>query len=85
MQKPTPRDMFAKWWRQVGFWGITLNTIAGFPLIACIVLFTDKDPTPVIIAFGSILTAWLACAGIRQWGKNSGGEVSHPTTSKINL
>lgn len=69
------RDKSARWWRQVGFWGLTINAIVGFPLIAFAVIFrTETDVTPIVIAFGSVLTAWLGCAGIRQWGKNNGSE-----------
>jgi len=69
------RDKSAVWWRQVGFWGLTLMVITGFPLIAhTVIRYPEVDPTPIVISFGSILTAWLGCAGIRQWGKNNGAE-----------
>lgn len=67
------RNVSARWWRQVGFWGLTINMILGGPVLV-ITLLLDKDPQVLVTPLGSILTAWCVAAGIRQWGKNAGGE-----------
>lgn len=71
----TKRDVAAKWWRQVGFWGLTVMIIAGFPVIGiAVVFFPESDTSALVTAHGTNLAAWTACAGIRQWGKNQGSE-----------
>ena len=73
--KKTVRDVSAKWWRQVGFWGLTIMMILGFPLIAFVVIaYPEGDTSAMVTAYGTTLAAWTACAGIRQWGKNQGSE-----------
>lgn len=81
-KKPTARDVSATWWRQVGFWGLTVNMIVGFPVIAAVVVARpETDVSSIVVAFGSILTAWVAAAGIRQWGKNTGSEIPQVETA----
>lgn len=73
----TPRrDMSARWWRQFGFWGLTLNAVLGFPiLVVGSMLRSSWEIDALIGVYASILAAWVASAGIRQWGKNRGEDL----------
>lgn len=75
-----PRDISAKWWRQVGYWGLTLNASLGFPVLILALWFSsdDTDWSIMTAIYPTILAAWCAAAGIRQWGKNKGSEVENP-------
>lgn len=72
------RDISARWWRQVGFWGLTFNAILGFPAMAFLLVFGVEIGT-LAGAYATILAAWTAAAGIRQWGKNRNAEEVEPT------
>ena len=77
MEEPKPgthtRDLSARWWRQIGFWGLTLNAVTGFPiLVLALWLKPDTDWGIMTAIYPTILAAWCAAAGIRQWGKNQG-------------
>lgn len=77
MQEPrTPkRDLSARWWRQFGFWGLTLNAVLGFPAMVALLLFDGATELGVLSgAYAAILAAWTAAAGIRQWGKKQEAE-----------
>ena len=71
------RDLSARWWRQVGFWGLTLNAVLGFPAMVSL-LVLDVELGALAGAYASILAAWTAAAGIRQWGKNRNAEEVEP-------
>lgn len=69
------RDLSARWWRQVGFWGLTLNAVLGFPAMVALLLLDGETEMGVLSgAYAAILAAWTAAAGIRQWGKNRDAE-----------
>ena len=73
------RDLSARWWRQVGFWGLTINAVLGFPaMVALLVLDAGVELGTLAGAYASILAAWTAAAGVRQWGKNKGAEGVEP-------
>ena len=73
----TSRDLSAIWWRQVGFWGITINAVLGFPALLLISFITpDSNLHYVSSAYPAVLATWAAAAGIRQWGKNKNAEQS---------
>lgn len=75
--RAAPRDLSARWWRQVGFWGLTINTVLGFPvLVGALMWFPEGDWGVLAATYTSLLTAWCLAAGIRQWGKNRGVESS---------
>ena len=77
MQEPrTPKcDLSARWWRQVGFWGLTFNAVLGFPAMVALLVFGSATELGVLSgAYATILAAWTAAAGIRQWGKNREAE-----------
>ena len=64
------RDLSARWWRQVGFWGLTLNAVLGFPAMVVLLLVDATTELGVLSgAYAAILAAWTAAAGIREWGK----------------
>ncbi len=73
------RDAASRWWRPVGFWGLTLGTISGFPAVVVLAILTPDSPAigTVSSAYGTLLLAWVAAAGVRQWGKNNGTEASY--------
>lgn len=59
-------------WRKVGFWGLTINMIVGFPALSFIALFTNASNISIILdTYIYLLTGWLAAAGIRQFEKLS--------------
>lgn len=68
-------DLSAKLWRQVGYWGITLNIIL-LPIIITVMKMLDpnNDVSVLINMEISLLTAFCTCAGIRQMGKKHGTE-----------
>lgn len=73
------RDLSARWWRQVGFWGLTLNAVLGFPAMIALLLLDGETELGVLSgAYATILAAWTAAAGIRQWGKNRNAEEVEP-------
>jgi Na+(H+)/acetate symporter ActP len=62
-------------WRQVGFWGLTLSATLGFPIVVLgVILRPEADWGALTGMYTPVLFAWVAAAGIRQWGKNSGAE-----------
>ena len=64
-------------WRPVGYWGLTLATVIGFPLMVVQgVIFPVADLTAAAQVYPYVLAAWCGAAGIRQWGKNMGSEHS---------
>jgi len=66
----------ARWWRQVGFWGLTINAVLGFPILVLALWFAPETDWGIMTAiYPTILAAWCAAAGIRQWGKNRGTET----------
>ena len=73
------RSVSAKWWRQVGFWGLTANMVLGFPVILVALWYAPEADWGILSAiYPTILAAWCAAAGIRQWGKNQGTELETP-------
>lgn len=80
-KRPSPnatptRDLSARWWRQVGFWGLTINAVLGFPILVLALWFAPETDWGIMTAiYPTILAAWCAAAGIRQWGKNQGTEI----------
>lgn len=71
------REMKAnRTWRPFGYWMLTLNASFGLPLMyAFAVLDVGVDHLGTLAgAYASVLAAWAAGAGIRQWGKNTGTE-----------
>lgn len=74
-------------WRPVGYWGLTLSTVLGFPvLLLAPIVFPGADLQAASQALPYVLVAWCGAAGIRQWGKNMGSEYgrfsSTTTTSE---
>jgi hypothetical protein len=68
-------ESLRKNWRTVGYWGLTLNVI--FAPAAFIIIPTLAPTTGLEIAsqhFPMMLTAWVAAAAVRQWGKIKGTE-----------
>lgn len=92
MEKNSPRqevtgtsfkDTSARWWRQIGFWGLTVNMILGFPTILGALWFApNTNWDPLITIYPTILAAWCTAAGIRQWGKNRGSEPEYPVAPR---
>ena len=68
-------------WRPVGYWGLTLATVIGFPLMVVQgVIFPDANLAASAQVYPYVLAAWCGAAGIRQWGKNMGSEYSYRHT-----
>lgn len=73
--KTPTRNVSARWWRQVGFWGLTINASLGFPAMLLMLIFVDEVELGVVSGmYAAILAAWTAAAGIRQWGKNQAAD-----------
>lgn len=67
------RDKMSEHWRPFGYWALTLNTAFGFPVMAFSMIFRPElDWGALTGAYGALLAAWCAAAGIRQWGKHNG-------------
>ena len=65
----------SKWWRQVGYWALTIQITLGLPALFVIpVIWPETNLTLASSAYMAVLAAWVAAAGIRQWGKNKGKE-----------
>lgn len=80
----TRRDVSARWWRQVGFWGLTVNAVLGFPILLLALWFKPETDWGIMTAiYPTILAAWCAAAGIRQWGKNQGAEAPTPMVPPV--
>lgn len=73
---PDGRLKSSRLWRQVGFWGLTLNATFGFPvLVVLAVVCDDVDLGLMATIYPILLATWAAAAGIRQWGKANGSET----------
>lgn len=72
--------MCSKWWRPVGFWGLTLNAVLGFPvLLAALWIGPEgRDWSIMTALYPTVLATWAVAAGIRQWGKATGSEAETP-------
>ncbi len=67
------RDIASKSWRPFGFWALTLIVSFGFPVVVVGVFVAPDAPWSTITGmYTSVLFAWAAAAGIRQWGKHNG-------------
>jgi hypothetical protein len=67
------RDKLSKTWRPFGCWMLTINVSFGFPgLFIATYLKPDTNWSIVSGTYAALLTAWIAAAGIRQWGKHNG-------------
>ncbi len=59
-----------KTWRPFGFWALTFHVLA---MPAGLIIFSairpEFSPSDFTGTYSSILAAWVASAGIRQWGK----------------
>lgn len=64
------RDVVSRTWRPVGVCGMTAFVCLG-PFL---VWHSGNDAGPLVSAYGLNLAAWVAAAGIRQWGKQNGSE-----------
>ena len=71
------RNGASKWWRPVGYWALTINVALGFPAIVAMAVLDKGTAVLGTVAgtYASLLAAWAAAAGIRQWGKNNGSET----------
>jgi hypothetical protein len=69
------RDSASKWWRPIGYWMLTFNASLGFAVLIAMAVFDIGQLGVISGAYASILAAWCAAAGIRQWGKNNGTEM----------
>lgn len=57
--------------------------ILGFPVMIAVLWFAPEADWGIMSAiYPTILAAWCAAAGIRQWGKNRGSEPEYPIASE---
>lgn len=66
------RDKASASWRPIGYWALTINAALGFPILAVATFMSVTDLGVLAGAYASVLAAWAAAAGIRQWGKHNG-------------
>lgn len=60
------------YWRLLGFYGITIITLLGYPIIAWLAIKHPEINTDALEYLYTVnIGSWLACAGIRQWEKVS--------------
>ena len=64
------RDTASKSWRPFGYWALTINVAFGFVTLVILAVL-GIDIGVLAGSYASLLAAWCAAAGIRQWGKHN--------------
>ena len=60
-------------WRIVGYWGLTLNVVLlPVSLVVVPAYFPAASLNLISGHFPMMLSAWVAAAAVRQWGKSKG-------------
>jgi hypothetical protein len=65
-------DVANRTWRPFLFWGLSIVSILGFPLLTLVAtLEPTVDLTQLVIAFGAVLATVTSGAYIREQSKNN--------------
>jgi hypothetical protein len=68
------RDHLSQHWRPFGYWGLSINTVFGFPALMAIGTVKPELVTfPMMVTtYGTVLTAFVGAAIVRHAGKKNG-------------